>query len=43
LEEVARELESPGLWNDPEKAQILGKEKVQLEAVVNVIVTLEKE
>ncbi len=42
MEEVARELESPSLWNDPEKAQILSKEKVQLEGVVNVIFSLEK-
>ncbi len=41
LEEVKRELEDPNVWNNPEKAQALGKEKVQLEGVVNVIVSLE--
>ena len=29
------ELENPDVWNDPEKAQQLGKEKSSLEAVVN--------
>ncbi|WP_115316964.1 peptide chain release factor 2 [Legionella birminghamensis] len=35
LEEVIRELEVPEVWNNPEKAQALGKERAQLEAVVN--------
>lgn len=35
LEEVYLELENPDIWNDPEKAQQLGKEKASLEAVVN--------
>lgn len=30
-----RELESPAIWEDPEKAQQLGRERAQLEAVVN--------
>ncbi len=34
LTEVQRELENPDIWNDPDKAQNLGKEKAQLEAVV---------
>lgn len=34
LEEVIRELESPTIWNNPEQAQALGREKNQLEAVV---------
>ncbi|PJE11495.1 MULTISPECIES: peptide chain release factor 2 [Legionella] len=34
LEEVVRELESPGIWNNPEQAQALGRERAQLEAVV---------
>ena len=38
LEEVIRELESPDLWNHPEKAQALGKERVQLEMVVASII-----
>ncbi len=37
LEEVLRELEDPTVWNDPEKAQKLGKERSALEAVVNVL------
>lgn len=35
--EVLRELESPDIWNDPEQAQELGKERGQLETVVNTI------
>jgi peptide chain release factor 2 len=35
LEEVLLELENPNIWNEPEKAQQLGKEKSTLEAVVN--------
>tara|TARA_B110000967_G_scaffold156139_1_gene161039 strand:+ start:372 stop:1466 length:1095 start_codon:yes stop_codon:yes gene_type:complete len=31
LEEVKRELENPEIWSDQEKAQSLGKEKVELE------------
>jgi len=34
LEEVNRELENPAIWNDPKRAQELGKERAQLEAVV---------
>ena len=42
LEEVNRELENPDVWNDPERAQALGKEKVTLEQIVNTIVLLEQ-
>ncbi|QDP72858.1 peptide chain release factor 2 [Legionella israelensis] len=35
LEEVSRELESPEVWNHPEQAQALGRERVQLESVVH--------
>ena len=35
LEEVIRELESPGVWENPEQAQALGRERAQLEAVVH--------
>jgi peptide chain release factor 2 len=35
--EVIRELEQPGIWNDPERAQALGKERSQLEDVVEII------
>jgi len=34
LTEVLRELEEPDLWNDPGRAQALGKERAALEAVV---------
>ncbi len=34
LEEVQRESEDPSLWENPERAQALGREKVQLETVV---------
>ena len=35
LEEVVRELESPVIWNQPELAQALGRERALLEAVVH--------
>jgi peptide chain release factor 2 len=34
LEQVNEELEDPAVWNDPKRAQDLGKEKKALEAVV---------
>ncbi|MBN4079221.1 peptide chain release factor 2 [Beggiatoa alba] len=37
LDEVIRELEVPEVWNDPERAQSLGKERASLELVVNTI------
>ncbi|MFU8896976.1 MAG: peptide chain release factor 2 [Gammaproteobacteria bacterium] len=37
LEEVQRELESPDIWNQPDKAQALGKERAQLADVVEVL------
>jgi peptide chain release factor 2 len=40
LEEVDLELADPDVWNDPEKAQSLNKERAQLEAVVSVLVSL---
>ncbi|WP_143530488.1 peptide chain release factor 2 [Rodentibacter sp. Ppn85] len=42
LEEVNAELEQPEVWNDPDKAQALGKERVSLEQVVNTIKNLEQ-
>lgn len=42
LEEVNAELEQPDVWNDPEKAQAFGKERVALETVVNTIKQLEQ-
>ncbi|MCG5499826.1 peptide chain release factor 2 [Ectothiorhodospira lacustris] len=40
LEEVSRELEDPNIWNDPEKAQSLGRERAQLDHVVGNLATL---
>lgn len=37
LEEVTRELESSTIWNNPEQAQALGREKTQLEAIVHTL------
>ena len=37
LTEVLRELEDPKVWNDPERAQALGKERALLEAIVDNI------
>lgn len=34
LQEVLRELEVPTLWDNPEKAQALGREKANLESIV---------
>ena len=34
LEEVTRELESPDVWNDPERAQALGRERANLDKIV---------
>ncbi|TCI04995.1 peptide chain release factor 2 [Corallincola luteus] len=40
LEEVSRELEQPDVWNEPDRAQALGKERADLEAVVDTIVQM---
>src|SRR3546814_10859086 len=37
LEEVERELENPDVWNDPERAQTLGRERSLLDKTVNGI------
>jgi len=37
LEEVSRELENPDIWNDPPRAQALGKERAQLERIVTTL------
>ncbi|KZX76320.1 peptide chain release factor 2 [Oleiphilus sp. HI0009] len=39
--EVTRELEDPAVWDNPENAQALGKERSSLEAVVTTIEDLE--
>ncbi|WP_449428631.1 peptide chain release factor 2 [Rhodanobacter umsongensis] len=40
LEEVNRELESPNVWDDPARAQELGRERARLHTIVNGIDTL---
>lgn len=42
LEEVNAELEQPDVWNEPERAQALGKERSSLEAVVETIDLLDQ-
>ncbi|MDP1601749.1 MAG: peptide chain release factor 2 [Legionella sp.] len=42
LEEVVRELESSTIWNNPEEAQALGRERAQLEAVVIQLTSLKQ-
>ncbi|MFC3022774.1 peptide chain release factor 2 [Vibrio zhugei] len=42
LEEVNAELEQPDVWNDPKRAQALGKERSALEAIVDTIVQLDQ-
>jgi peptide chain release factor 2 len=42
LEEVVGQLEDSAVWNDPEKAQNLGKERATLEAIVNTIDQLDQ-
>jgi peptide chain release factor 2 len=37
LEEVSRELENPNVWNDPEKAQELGRERARLDNIVKTL------
>ena len=38
---VAKALEDPGVWNDPKRAQELGKERKQLEGVVGTLTGLD--
>ena len=42
LEEVNAELEQPEVWNEPERAQALGKERASLEAIVETIDQLDQ-
>ncbi len=42
LIEVMRELENPKIWDTPDQAQALGKERGQLEIIVNTIKELEQ-
>ncbi|MGB3110916.1 peptide chain release factor 2 [Psychrobacter alimentarius] len=41
LEEVNLELENPELWNNPERATKINKEKSHLDGVIDVVVSLE--
>lgn len=41
LEEVELELADPKVWDDPERAQQLGKERASLETVVKILSSLE--
>ncbi|AUM11827.1 peptide chain release factor 2 [Ketobacter alkanivorans] len=40
LDEVNRELEDPSIWNDPERAQDLGRERASLELTVSTLKNL---
>ena len=42
MEEIVRELESPSVWDKPQYAQSLGKERAQLEAVVDQLQALDQ-
>ena len=42
LEEVSRELEDSAVWNNPERAQALGKERSALEQIVGTIDKLDQ-
>jgi peptide chain release factor 2 len=42
LTEVIRELEEPKIWDDPGRAQELGRERGRLEAVVNRLIVLDR-
>jgi len=35
LQEVNRELENPDIWQEPEKAQVLGQERVRLSTIID--------
>jgi peptide chain release factor 2 len=43
LRTVTAALEDPAVWNDPKKAQALGKEKKQLDDIVLVLQSLDRE
>ncbi|MCX0497811.1 MULTISPECIES: peptide chain release factor 2 [Erwinia] len=42
LEEVNAELEQPDVWNEPDRAQALGKERSSLEAIVDTLDQMEQ-
>ncbi|HEX7271969.1 MAG TPA: peptide chain release factor 2 [Casimicrobiaceae bacterium] len=39
---VAKQLEDPGIWSDPRRAQELGKERKQLDQVVSTLTSLDQ-
>ncbi|WP_105533177.1 peptide chain release factor 2 [Solimicrobium silvestre] len=41
LEQVNAEMEDPAIWNDPKKAQDLGREKKSLEAIVHTLTKID--
>ena len=41
LAEVELELAEPSVWDNPDKAQALGRERAELEAIVSVLERLE--
>ena len=43
LQSVERELENPNIWNDPERAQALGKKRAELSQVIDQLVGLKKQ
>ena len=43
LIEVSRELEQPAVWEDPQRAQTLGKERAELENIVNNLQNLDQQ
>ena len=42
LDEVEMELAQPDVWNQPERAQELGRERASLEAIVHTIEELDR-
>ncbi len=42
LDEVCRELEQPTVWDDPKRAQELGRERAQLELIVDTVSGLDE-
>ncbi len=43
LEQVNQELEDPNVWNDPKRAQDLGREKKSLESIVLALIKIDAE
>ena len=43
LDQVNAELEDPDVWNDPKRAQDLGKEKKSLENIVHTLIKIDSD